>query len=221
MCIRDSIKNKTCSVNTATGHSIPTANAGEDYTIPKSTTFMLTGTSTDANGDALTYIWEEMDSQTTSAAPSATKTTGVNFRSWIPTTSPTRYFPRMQSVLAGATTTAGSEITVEALSSVARTLNFRYTVRDNRVSGSGNNSDDTIIKINATAGPFTVTSQSTATSYAGGSNQTITWNVAGTTGNSVNAANVDILWSTDSGNSWTTLLAATPNDGSQLSLIHI
>ena len=213
--ITNNIKSKTCSVNTPTGNSIPTANAGSDFTIPKSTPFMLTGTSTDANGDALTFIWEQMDNQTTSTAPSATKTTGVNFRSWTPTTNPTRYFPRMQSVLAGATTTAGTEVTVEALSSVARTLNFRYTVRDNRAGGSGNNSDDAVITVNATAGPFAVTSQATATSYAGGTAQTITWNVAGTTANNVNAANVDILWSTDSGNTWTTLLAATPNDGSQ------
>ncbi|HCN11874.1 MAG TPA: secretion protein, partial [Chryseobacterium sp.] len=63
--------------------------------------------------------------------------------------------------------------------------------------------------------PFTVTSQSAATTYTGGTSQAVTWNVAGTTANGVNAANVDILWSTDSGNSWTTLLAATPNDGSQ------
>ena len=213
--ITNNIKSKTCPVKTATGNLIPTADAGSDFTIPKSTPFMLTGTSTDGDGDALTYIWEQMDNQSTSAAPSATKTTGVNFRTWIPTTSPTRYFPRMQSVLAGATTTAGQEITVEALSSVARTLNFRYTVRDNRPGGSGNNSDDAVITVNATAGPFAVTSQTTATSYAGGSSQTITWNVAGTTANGVNAANVDILWSTDNGNSWTTLLAATPNDGSQ------
>jgi hypothetical protein len=60
-----------------------------------------------------------------------------------------------------------------------------------------------------------VTSQNTATTYAGGTSQTVTWNVAGTTANGVNAANVDILWSTDSGNTWTTLLAGTPNDGSQ------
>jgi len=218
--ITNNVKSKTCSVNTPTGNSIPTANAGSDYTIPKSTPFMLTGTASDANGDALTHIWEEMDVASTSqtgasSAASATKTSGPNFRSWTATASPTRYFPRMQSVLAGATTTAGQEITVEALSSVARTLNFRYTVRDNRAGGSGNNSDDAVITVNATAGPFTVTSQSAATTYTGGTSQAVTWNVAGTTANGVNAANVDILWSTDSGNSWTTLLAATPNDGSQ------
>lgn len=213
--ITNNLKSKTCSVNTSTGNSIPSANAGADFTIPKSTPFMLTGTAADANGDALTHIWEQMDNQTTSAAPSATKTTGVNFRSYPPTSTPVRYFPRMQSVLAGATATAGAEITVEALSSVARTLNFRYTVRDNRPGGSGNNSDDAVITVNATAGPFTVTSQSTAVTYSGGSSQTVTWNVAGTTANGVNAANVDILWSSDDGNSWSVLLASTPNDGSQ------
>ncbi|MGE8524734.1 reprolysin-like metallopeptidase [Chryseobacterium rhizosphaerae] len=218
--ITNNIKAKTCSVNTSTGNSIPTANAGLDYTIPKGTPFVLTGTSTDADGDALTYIWEQMDnassSQTgASSAASATKASGPNFRSWAPTTAPVRYFPRMASILTGATTTAGSEITVEALSSVARTLNFRFTARDNRAGGSGNNSDDAVITVNSTAGPFAVTSQNSATTYTGGSSQTITWDVAGTTANGVNTANVDILWSTNSGTTWTTLLAGTPNDGSQ------
>ncbi|MEO5776220.1 MAG: reprolysin-like metallopeptidase [Flavobacterium sp.] len=209
------IKTTTCQTNTATGNSIPTANAGLDYTIPKSTPFMLTGSATDANGDTLTYCWEQFNSQSTAAAPSATKTTGVNYRSYSPTTSPTRYFPKMSSVLTGATTTAGSEITVEALSSVARTLNFRMTVRDNRAGGAGNNSDDTVITVNATAGPFSVTAPNTAVSYVGGSTQTVTWAVAGTTANGVNCANVDILISTNAGTTWTTLLAATPNDGTQ------
>ena len=213
--VTNNIKAKTCSVNTATGNSIPVVSAGLDYTVPKSTPFMLTGTATDANGDTLTYDWEQMDNQTTSTAPSATKTSGVNFRSYNPTTSPTRYFPRMASVLTGATTTAGTELTVEALPSVARTLNFRLTVRDNRAGGGGNNSDDAIVTVNATAGPFAVTAPNTAVSYVGGSSQTITWNVAGTTANGVNCANVDILLSTDGGTSWSTLLAATPNDGTQ------
>lgn len=218
--ITNNIKAKTCPTSTSTGNSIPTANAGLDYTIPKGTPFMLTGSGTDANGDSLTYIWEQMDnassSQTgASSAASATKATGPTFRSWTPQTTPVRYFPRMASVLAGATTTAGSEITVEALSNVARTYNFRFTVRDNRAGGSGNNSDDAVITVNGTAGPFSVSSQNTATTVTGGTSQTVTWNVAGTTANGVNAANVDILWSTNGGNTWTTLLAGTPNDGTQ------
>ncbi|KGD69120.1 reprolysin-like metallopeptidase [Flavobacterium aquatile] len=213
--VTNNVKTKTCQTNTATGNSIPTANAGLDYTVPKSTPYMLTGTGTDANGDALTYNWEQFNNQTNTTAPNATKTTGVNFRSYVSSTSPTRYFPRMQSVLAGATTTAGTELTVEALSSVARTLNFRLTVRDNRAGGSGNNSDDMVVTVNATAGPFTVSAPNTAVSYAGGSTQTVTWAVAGTTANGVNCANVDILISTNGGTTWSTLLAATPNDGTQ------
>ncbi|MDT3405993.1 UNVERIFIED_CONTAM: hypothetical protein QE387_000310 [Pseudacidovorax intermedius] len=218
--VTNNIKSKTCPVSTSTGNSIPTANAGADYTVPKGTPFVLTGTGTDADGDALTYVWEEMDnasnSQTgASSAASGTKTSGPTFRSWTPIASPVRYFPRMASVLAGSTTTAGSEITVEAVPTVARTLNFRFTVRDNRSGGSGNNSDDMVVTVNGTAGPFSVTSQNSATTYSGGTSQTITWNVAGTTANGVNASNVDILWSTDSGTTWTTLLSGTPNDGSQ------
>ena len=210
------VKTTTCQTTTLTGNAVPTASAGLDYTIPKSTPFMLTGAGTDANGDIITYQWEEMDNGTTSAAPSATKTTGPNFRSYNPSTSTVRYFPKMSSVLTGATTTAGTELTVEALSSVARTLNFRLTVRDNHAGGPANNSDDAIITVNATAGPFAVSSPNTAVSYVGGSSQTITWNVAGTTANGVNTANVDILLSTDGGATFpVTLLAATPNDGTQ------
>ncbi|MCW1147982.1 reprolysin-like metallopeptidase [Flavobacterium lacisediminis] len=218
--VTNNIKAKTCPTITATGNSVPTANAGLDFTIPKSTPFMLTGSGTDANGDALTYIWEQFDNASStqtgaSSAASATKTSGPTFRSYSPSTSTSRYFPRMQSVLTGATTTSGSEIVVEALPSVARTLNFRFTVRDNRAGGSANNSDDMKITVNATAGPFVVTAPNTAVSYAGGSSQTITWNVAGTTANGVNCANVDILISTNGGSTWSTLLAATPNDGTQ------
>lgn len=218
--VTNNIKSKTCPTATNTGNSIPTANAGLDYTIPKSTPFMLTGSSTDANGDILTYNWEQMDNASSSqtganSAATATKTSGPTFRSYLSTTSPVRYFPNMSRVLAGATTTSGSEIVVEALSSVARSLNFRLTVRDNRAGGSGNNSDDVVVTVNATAGPFVVNSPNTSVSYVGGSSQTITWSVAGTTANGVNCANVDILISTNGGNTWTTLLASTPNDGSQ------
>ncbi|WP_137904076.1 zinc-dependent metalloprotease [Chryseobacterium sp. 2VB] len=218
--ITNNIKAKTCSVNTNTGNSIPTANAGPDYIIPKSTPFMLTGSGTDADGDQLTYIWEQMDKGTSSetganAAAQESKTRGPIFRSWTPSGSPVRYFPTMSSILAGSLKTAGTEIDVEALPSVARTLNFRLTVRDNKAGGGANNSDDTKLTVDPAAGPFMITSQNTAVSYVKGSSQTVTWDVAGTTANGVNTANVDILWSTDNGSTWTALLAGTLNDGSE------
>ncbi|MBP2619166.1 zinc-dependent metalloprotease [Chryseobacterium jejuense] len=222
--ITNNIKTKTCSVNTPTGNTVPTANAGADYTIPKSTAFVLTGSGTDADGDSLTYIWEQVDHGTSSqtgsnSAATATKTAGPTFRSWVPTVSPIRYFPQMETILKGATETMGEEINVEALSSVSRDLNFRFTVRDNRLGGAGNNSDDAKITVNALAGPFLITSQNSALSYVGGSSQTVTWDVAGTTANNINASNVDILWSTDNGETWATLLAGTPNDGSEAVVI--
>ncbi|TDP60275.1 reprolysin-like metallopeptidase [Flavobacterium dankookense] len=218
--VTNNVKTKTCQTNTPTGNSIPTANAGLDYTIPKSTPFMLTGSGTDANGDVLTYNWEQFDNAASTAtgassAASATRTTGPTFRSYNSSTTPVRYFPNLSRVLAGATTTQGTEIVVEALPSVARTMNFRLTVRDNRAGGAGNNSDDMVVTVNGTAGPFSVSAPNTAVSYVGGTSQTVTWNVAGTTANGVNCANVDILISTDGGTTWSTLLAATPNDGSQ------
>ena len=222
--ITNNIKAKTCQTNTPTGNAVPTASAGLDYTIPKSTPFMLTGSGTDANADVLTYNWEQIDNAASTAtgassAASATRTTGPTFRSFSSSTSPVRYFPRLQSVLTGATTTAGTEILVEALPSVARTMNFRLTVRDNKIGGAANNSDDMIVTVNATAGPFSVTAPNTAVSYVGGSTQTITWNVAGTTANNVNCANVDILLSTNGGTTFTTLLAGTPNDGTEAVVI--
>ena len=204
----------SCSVNTPTGNNAPTANAGADFTIPKSTPFMLTGSASDSNGDALTYTWEQMDVQnSTTSNPSATKTTGPAFRSYSPTTSPVRYFPKMSSVLNGATTTAGLELNVEVLPSVSRTLKFRFTARDNKANGAGNAYDDMMVTVSSTAGPLIITSQNAAgISYPQGSSQNVTWNVANT---NTLAANVDILLSTDSGNTWSTLITGTPNDGTQ------
>lgn len=206
------VKTTTCQTNTTTGNAIPTANAGADYTIPKGTPFILTGSGTDSNGDALTYCWEQMNSGTSSTTyPSVTATSGPAFKSFIPTSAGTRYFPRLETVKTGATSWKW-----ETVPNVARTLNFRLTVRDNHAGGPANNSDDMVVTVNATAGPFSVSVPNTAVSWAAGSTQTVTWNVAGTTANGVNAANVDILLSTDGGNTYPiVVLAGTPNDGTQ------
>lgn len=216
--VTDLIKTKTCPTITSTGNAVPVVNAGLDYTIPKGTPFMLTGLATDANTtDALTYSWEQMDAGTaTTSVPSTTATAGPLFRSYPASSSATRYFPAMTSVLTGSTTTSGKEILSEALPGVARTLNFRLTVRDNRIGGGSNNADDMIVTVDGTAGPFTVDTQNTAVSYAAGTSQTISWTVAGTNANTINCTNVDILLSTDGGQTFPiTLVAGTPNDGTQ------
>ena len=104
--------------------------------------------------------------------------------------------------------------TWEVVPTVARTMTFALTVRDNRAgAGMTNRADMTVTT--AAVGPFRVTSPILNASLDTGSTQTITWDVAGTTANGINTANVNILISTDGGTTFTTLLANTPNDGSQ------
>jgi hypothetical protein len=219
--VQANMATKTCPSVINITHSAPVVNAGSDYTIPKSTPFVLKGAATDAGGGSLTYCWEQYDDATTgqlgaSSGAAVTKTAGPNWKSYSPTSATDRYFPRLSSVIANQQTTQGAEIAIEALSSVARILNFRLTVRDNVAGGGQTNFDNTVVTVNATAGPFVVNSPNTAVSYARGSSQTVTWAVAGTTANGVNCANVDILLSTDGGNTYPiTLLAGTPNDGTQ------
>lgn len=218
--VQDNMVSKTCPTRVTLSNNAPVVNAGLDYTIPKSTPFILTGTATDPNGDTLSYCWEENDSATTqtgaNSAAQITKTGGPNWRSYSPVSVPYRYFPRIQSIVANSATTAGTEINVEALSSVARTLNFVLTARDNYVGSGQTNSDAVVVTVNATAGPFAVTAPNTATSWTVGTNQTVTWNVAGTTANGVNCSYVDIYLSTDGGYTYPILLASNvPNDGSE------
>jgi hypothetical protein len=101
------------------------------------------------------------------------------------------------------------------LSSVSRTLNFRVTVRDN-VGGAGcTGEDNMVVTVSGAAGPFLVTAPNTAVTWQGNSNQTVTWNVAGSNGGAVNCANVEIALSTDGGFNYSVVLGSTPNDGSQ------
>lgn len=220
--IQNNMAGKTCPVRTTLTHGTPVITlAQQTYTIPTNTPFVLTGTATDSNGDPLTYIWEQNDTATTqsgaSSGASATKTGGPNWRSYSPTASPTRYFPRLATLLANQTTTQGTEILVEALSSVARTLNFAFTARDNNPAGGQTASGLVRVNVAAATAPFIVTSPNTNVSLAGGTNQDVTWNVSGTNTGSVNTPFVDIFLSYDGGSTYPVLLASkVPNDGSEI-----
>ena len=231
--IQANLATKTCPVTTVITNATPVVAAVSNYTIPKSTPFALTGSATDANaGDVLTYCWEQNDNASsaqtgTSSVASATKATGPNWISFSPTTSPTRYFPKMATILAGGLisgplTGGDAGANTEALSSVARTLNFRLTVRDNApysstapVSVGQTQFTDMVVTVNGTAGPFAVTAPNTAVSWAGNSIQTITWSVNSTNVAPVSCANVKISISTDGGTTFSTLVASTANDGTE------
>ena len=92
----------TCAAITNTNNSAPTANAGLDYAIPKSTPFKLIGTAADANGiGSLTYNWEQLDKEVGTMPPLETNSTGPMFRSLPSKTTPTRFFPDITTVIAG------------------------------------------------------------------------------------------------------------------------
>lgn len=229
--IQANLATKTCPVTTTIVNNTPLVNAVSNYTIPISTPFALTGSASDADGDALTYSWEQNDNSTTTGAnskASPTKTTGPNFLSFAPTVSPTRVFPQLSTILAGGLTTGplpggDAGTTIEALSSVSRTLNFRLTVRDNApysattpVSVGQTQFTDMVVTVSNTSGPFAITAPNTNVTWAGNSSQTVTWSVANTTASPVSCANVKISLSTDGGLTFPTVLAAsTANDGSE------
>ena len=212
MQITDNIKAKGCPVATSTGDNVPNANAGADFTIPASTPFILTGSASDADaGDVLSFTWEQMDAAPSYPwYPSTTATGGPAFRCYAKTSSTSRVFPALTNILDGSNTNQW-----ERLPSVGRRMNFRFTVRDNHPGGGSNRSDDMVVTVDGSTGPFSVTSPNAPTVWCPGVH-TVSWNVAGSDGGSVNTANVNILLSTDGGLTFPVTLAAnTPNDGSQ------
>ena len=199
-----------CATPVATGNGIPTVSAGPNYTIPQGTPFLLTATATDPDGDPLTYCWEEFDLGNPSP-PNTDDGSRPIFRSFVPTTSPSRMFPRLADVQTAIPTLG------ESLPTTTRTMNFRVTVRDNHASAAGINSSAMQLNVRSDAGPFIVTAPTEGATWPTASTQTVTWNVANTNAAPVNCSTVRILLSLDSGNTFPIVLAdATPNDGSEL-----
>jgi trimeric autotransporter adhesin len=144
-------------------------------------------------------------------------------------TDPTRVFPDMAQILANNTNAETGACPVPASPPTAAniacyseflptasysgygkvnarpaTLNFRLTARDGH---GGVGSAATSLVLATGAGPFLVTAPNTAVSLAAGSQLNVTWNVA----------NVKISLSTDGGQTFPHVLAAsTPNNGSKL-----
>jgi hypothetical protein len=199
-----------CAVISSTGNNPPVVNALANFTIPKLTPFVLTGSATDPDGDSLTYCWEQMNVGGPFGSWDEPSGEAPIFRSFSPVTSTTRYFPQLSDVI-NNTTTIG-----EIMPSYARTLHFRMTARDNHAGGGGLCSTENTVTVDGGSGPFKVTYPDT-TNIVWGTNdiQTVTWDPANTQAAPVNCSNVMILLSTDSGLTYPdTLLASVENTGS-------
>lgn len=199
----------TCPVVTPLANTAPVADGGLDYNLPVLTPFVLTGTATDPDPNALTWCWEQFNNEVAAMPPVATATGGPNFRTFAPATAPERYFPRLADLI-------NNIIPVwEVLPSVSRTMDFRLTVRDNAAGGGCTGEDNVLLTFTNTAGPFLVTSPNTFLTWTVGAAEVVTWNVANTDAAPVSCANVDILLSLDGGYTYPVVLAANvPNDGS-------
>ncbi|SDR69323.1 Metallo-peptidase family M12B Reprolysin-like [Polaribacter sp. KT25b] len=201
----------SCGVVTNTDNNAPVADAGLDYSIPKSTPFKLKGTATDVDGlSSLTYNWEQLDNETATMPPVSSSDEGPMFRSLPSKDSPERYMPALATVISGNTSS-----TWEVLPSVAREFNFSFFVRDNNAGGGSSDRDD--LKLTVTDDEaFTVTSQNTAETLNSGQTISVTWNKGTTDIAPIECKNVNIKLSIDGGITFPiTLKTNTPNDGSE------
>jgi len=200
-----------CAENIDNGNNMPTADANveniDGKTIPASTPFELTGDGSDPDGSQqLTYQWDQWDLGPRKDLSAPDDGGSGLFRSYFATSSKTRTFPRLSDIINN--TSSINEI----LPTTSRTMNFQLVVRDN---AGGWMNDQITLNVSNAAGPFLVTSQNSNGTYW--DEMTVTWDVAGTTGNDIDCADVDILMSVDGGQSYPyTLADNTDNDGTEL-----
>ena len=201
----------SCPVQTPTGNNAPVMSPGVAYYVPVGTAFKLNGSGTDPDGDTLTYSWEEFDlgPSGTWNAPAAN---APIYRSYVPSVSGLRYFPKLSVVM------SGTNVQGESKTAYARTLHFRFIGRDNKANGGGVTYNDTLTTVSViqTSAPFAITYPDTAgIVWNIGSTRTITWNVGGTDQAPFNEPLVNIYLSTNAGTSFPiTLATGVANNGS-------
>ncbi len=208
----DYLNNCGCGTTTNNNNTLPTVTPPFPslgyYLIPSGTPFALTASATDAEDASLTYCWEDLD-RGSPGPPTGDRVDNPLFRSWPPTSNPTRTFPRMVDILNG-TTTLG-----ETLPTTDRWLGFRVTARDNHPGGGGFAWGDVLVNVCWRSTPFAVTAPTAGAQALEGDSLTVTWDAAFTNVQPINTANVRILLSTDGGATFPiTLAASAPNNGS-------
>ncbi|WP_419869885.1 reprolysin-like metallopeptidase [Chryseobacterium sp. CT-SW4] len=212
--ILNNLETKTCgtseevSINTA-----PVISPLSSYTIPKGTAYYLEASATDA--DPLNYTWEQYDSTDDYSTISGDSGWGYNpkgalTRSYFGTSSGRRYFPSLPIVLNGNLT---DKTAWETVSYIPRTLHYAVTVRDENTVRPLLSSSETTVTV-GNEGPFKFNGLTSSTVLYNNATNTLEWDVAGTNLAPYNVSNVKVDYTTDNGNTWTDLVASTPNTGS-------
>ncbi|RME96683.1 MAG: hypothetical protein D6772_11615, partial [Bacteroidetes bacterium] len=132
------------------------------------------------------------------------------FRSYPPRAESSRIIPNLDDLLANR-----SDV-VEVLPTYDRRLTFRCTVRDNNEEVGASVWADVAFRATSTAGPFLVLAPNSGNEeWRVGSYQEVRWDVANTNNELVDCQKVNILLSTDGGQTWPwVLLSDAPNTGS-------
>ncbi len=200
--ISNFVNGSSCGTESTINNQQPVAKAGADFIIPTKTPFELSGSATDPDADTLSYSWEQVDAGSFSDIDVDTSDNAL-FRSFLPQSKSTRIFPKLSSILSN-TLSQG-----ETLPTTNRNLNFSLAVRDGK---GGVASDQMLITVND-SNPFRITSHNATETITG--NTTVTWDVANTNTAPVSCNNVNILLSTNSGNTFSNISTGTPNDGNE------
>lgn len=208
--------NWTCGVENDIANSPPVVSVPTNKSIPIDTPFEITGSATDAQGDAIVYAWEEYDTDNLSLNcpdgepdDAAMSTTAPLFRTFDPSADGNyRSFPQPSDLINNVHTVG------EILPLVARDIKLRLTARDFNVLGGGVGFADMTISVTSNSGPFKITTANDGSAYFAGDVIDLTWDVNDTDLPPVNCNNVTILYSDDGGLTYpTTLAESTPNDG--------
>lgn len=192
---------------TRTNNHPPSVVAGHRYVVPKGTPFKLDVVGTDADGDAVTFDWEQFDLGKESPPDADSDEARPIFRSFNPSKTAARFFPQMEGLFAGRL------LPGEALPSRTRSMSFRVTGRDNRSGGGGISVANANVSVVTDSGPFVVTGPAAAAAWTVGTPQVVSWDVAGTSSAPVSCGRVRISLSTDGGKTFTVLTPSTANTG--------
>ena len=176
------------------------------YKIPINTPFYLeaVGTFPD-DGDTHTFCWEQTDedgkgtrvTQGKIGTRAASDSRAPLFRSYPPTNVPFRYFPAL------STLTSGKVNPFDILPSVARSLNFNVSLRDNNTTGGAVANDDISIEV-VSSGPFVITYPNGGEALTAGVPVVVKWN---TNNSNALCSKVRIKLSFDGGNTYKFIIA--------------
>ena len=212
------LANRTCPVQTPSGNTAPViVSASGDFAIPPGTPFTLAAEATDADGDLLTYSWEQFDNGVARplTGPDAIDNgAGSLFRIFPPVASPQRTFPRIADVLSGLPTPGEKLPTVTGV-----TRQFRVIVRDNHPgAGAAVISEFVNLSIPSGTSSFGVVAPVQGATLDAGPT-VVEWTVGGTGAPPISCASVTIRLSTDDGATFNQLLGTFPNNGAALATL--